>query len=69
MRFVDLVNFVKENNCDWNIDIFDILKDFYNRYSNSQCPIVEQEIIFPTEDFQEPEKGEYTIEDLLKLFS
>lgn len=72
IRYSDLVSYTKENHISWNTDLFDVLRGFFNQYSPqpsfSPTPL-QQEIIFPTEDFQEPEKGEYTTEDLLKLFS
>lgn len=69
MKYLNLVNYVKENHVDWNTDIFDVLKGFFNQYSNlcvSEPPI-QQEIIFPSEDFKGPEDGEYSINDLLNL--
>jgi hypothetical protein len=69
MKYSDLVSYIKENHIDWNTDIFDVLKDFFNQYSNlcvSEPPI-QQEIIFPSEDFKKPEDGEYSINDLLNL--
>lgn len=70
-KYSDLVQYTKDNHISWNTDLFDVLRGFFNQYSPqpspSQAPL-QQEITFQ-EEFQEPEDGEYSIEDLLKLFS
>ena len=71
IKYSDLVQYTKDNHISWNIDLFDVLRGFFNQYSPqpspSQVPL-QQEITFP-EEFQEPGDGEYSIEDLFKLFS
>lgn len=72
IRYSDLVSYTKENHISWSTDLFDVLRKFFEQYSPQSSPShtpLQQEIIFTTEDFQEPEKGEYTTEDLLRLFS
>lgn len=70
MKYSDLVSYIKENHINWNTDLFDVLRGFFEQYSpqpiSSELPI-QQEIIFPSEDFKEPEDGEYSINDLLNL--
>lgn len=70
MKYLDLVSYVKENRIDWNVDLFDVLRGFFEQYSPQSHPSeppIQQEIIFPSEDFKEPEDGEYSINDLLNL--
>ena len=70
MKYSDLVSYVKENHISWNTDLFDVLRGFFEQYSSqpiSSEPPIQQEIIFPSEDFKEPEDGEYSINDLLNL--
>ncbi len=71
-KYSDLVSYTKENHISWNTDLFDVLRGFFEQYSPQQLPSptpLQQEIIFSTKDFQEPEDGEYSINDLLNLFS
>lgn len=73
MKYSDLVQYTKDNHVSWNTDLFDVLRGFFEEYSQqllspSQPPI-QQELFFPSEEFQEPENGEYTTQDLLNLFS
>lgn len=71
-KYSDLVQYTKDNHISWNTDLFDVLRGFFNQYSpqpsSSQAPL-QQEIIFTDNSFSLPEDGEYSIEDLLKLFS
>ena len=72
IRYSDLVSYTKENHISWNTDLFDVLRGFFNQYSpqSSFSPTpLQQEIIFPTEEFKEPEDGEYSIDDVLNLLS
>ena len=71
IKYEDLVEYIKENHISWNEDLFDVLRGFFNNYSQPHLPTlpIQQEIIFPTQDFQEPTDGEYSIEDVLKLLS
>lgn len=68
----DLVKYIKENHINWNTDLFNVLRGFFEEYSqpslSSPTPI-QQELVFPTQEFQAPSDGEYTPEDLLNLFS
>lgn len=70
IKYSDLVSYIKENHINWNTDLFDVLRGFFNQYSSQHQPSeppIQQEIIFPSEDFKEPEDGEYSINDLLNL--
>lgn len=71
-KYSDLVQYTKDNHISWNTDLFDVLREFFNQYSPqpspSQAPL-QQEIIFTDNSFSPPEDGEYSIEDLFKLFS
>ena len=75
IRYAELVEYIKKNHINWNTDIFDVLRDFFEEYSShdyspssSPIPPVKQEPIMPNE-FKEPDDGEYTTQDLLNLFS
>lgn len=71
IKYSDLVEYTKEHHISWEIDLFDILRDFFQNYCSPTPPnsSIQQEIIFPSEEFVEPEDGEYTIEDVLNLFN
>ncbi len=75
MVYKDLVEYIKENHVDWNTDLFDVLKNFFNskfqKLSNSPhtSPPIQQELLFSEEEFHEPENGEYTQQDLFNLFN
>ena len=71
IKYADLVAYIKENHINWNTDLFDVLRGFFQDYSSPipSDPPIQQELIFPTEEFIEPENGEYSTEDVLKLFS
>ena len=70
IRYSDLVSYTKENHISWNTDPFDVSRGFFNQYSSqsslSPTPL-QQEIIFSSEEFKEPEDGEYSINNLLNL--
>lgn len=75
IRYSDLVQYTKENHVNWNMDLFDVLKGFFEEYSSHNyshlplsTPPVKQELIMPNE-FKEPANGEYTTQDILNLFS
>lgn len=76
-KYIEIVNYIKDNHISWNNDVFDILKGFFGSQSQQYFPSptptppspVQQELVFPNEDFKEPQNGEYTTQDLIKLFS
>ena len=71
-KYSDLVNYIKENHINWNTDLFDVLKGFFEKYSPQTTPTdspIQQELVFPKEEFIAPADGEYTTDDLLNLFS
>lgn len=76
IRYAELVDYIKRNHVNWNTNLFDVLKGFFDEYSShdyspppppSTSPI-RQEIIMPRQ-FKEPKDGEYTIQDLIDLFN
>lgn len=73
IKYGDLVQYIKDNHINWNTDLFDVLKGFFEQYSQQlptpSQPPVQQELVFPSEEFKEPENGEYTNKDLINLFS
>ena len=74
IKYGDLVQYIKENHINWNTDLFDVLRGFFEQYSLPQSPIpsnhpIQQNIIFPKEEFKSPANGEYTTEDVLNLFN
>lgn len=75
IRYAELVEYIKRNHVNWNIDLFDVLKGFFEEYSShdyspspSSIPPIKQELIMSNE-FKEPANGEYTTQDILNLFS
>jgi len=77
IRYAELVDYIKRNHVNWNTDLFDVLRGFFEEYSRHDyspppplsTPPVQQEFIFPSEEFKEPADGEYTTQDILNLFS
>ena len=77
IRYAELVDYIKRNHINWNTDLFDVLKGFFEEYSSHDyslqppppTPPVHQELIFSSEKFHEPADGEYTTDDLINLFS
>lgn len=74
IKYSDLVNYIKENHINWNEDLFEVLKGFFRDYYTPKNPStsfsqhIQQELLF-SEEFKEPENGEYTIQDTLNLFN
>lgn len=77
IRYAELVDYIKRNHINWDTDLFDVLKDFFEEYPShdylpplpqTSYPLIQQELIMP-KDFKEPENGEYTTQDLIDLFS
>ena len=71
IKYADLVAYIKENHINWNTDLFDVLRGFFQDYSSPipSDPPIQQKLIFPTEEFIEPENGEYSTQDLINLFN
>ena len=77
IRYAELVDYIKRNHVNWNTDLFDVLKGFFEEYSSHDylpppllsTPPVQQELVFPSKEFKEPADGEYTTDDLINLFS
>ena len=72
----DLVMYVKEHHVNWNTDLFDVLRGFFEECSQPPAPPspvhsqpVQQRLVFEERVFREPDGGEYSIDDLLDLFS
>ena len=77
IKYVELVEYIKRNHVDWNTDLFDVLRGFFEEHSSHDYslplpqpsyPPIKQELTLP-KDFKEPKDGEYTSEDLINLFS
>ena len=79
IKYGDLVQYIKDNHVSWNTDLFDVLRGFFDskyplptQYSLPSQPLntpIQQEILFPIQEFKEPIDGEYTQQDLMNLFS
>lgn len=74
IEYSELVQYVEDNHINPHTNLFEILSKFFEEYyvnkHNASCQIVEteqQSIVF--NQFIEPENGEYSIEDVLTLFS
>ena len=71
IKYGDLVQYIKDNHVSWNTDLFDVLRGFFDKYSEPNIPSspTQQEILFLSEEFKEPADREYSMDDTLKLFS
>lgn len=72
IKYGDLVEYIKANHINWNTDLFDVLKGFFNQYYQQPPPLshsTQQDLFTQTVEFKEPENGEYTAQDLMNLFS
>jgi hypothetical protein len=76
IKYAELVDYIKRNHVNWNTDLFDVLKGFFEEHSSHDYlqplpqpsyPLIQQKPIIP-KDFKEPENGEYTTDDLINLF-
>lgn len=76
IKYAELVEYIKRNHVNWNTDLFDVLKGFFEEYSQSLPPYSSPDSTMSTDTmvlqnrkFIEPEEGEYTNDDLFNLFS
>lgn len=77
ITYGDLVQYIKDNHINWDTDLFEVLRGFFEQYSQPPISITqslpytpsEDSVIFERRIFVEPTDGEYTSEDLLNLFS
>lgn len=77
IRYAELVEYIKREHVNWNTDLFEVLRGFFEQYSQPQAPSptlpVQQEIKWEVPEvptpFTPPANGEYTSEDLLNLLS
>lgn len=82
IKYYDLVKYVKNHHVDWNRDLFEVLRGFFEEYADSQpatdvmaSPTPQREpqrepVVYQhITDFKHPDDGEYTSDDLLNLFS
>ena len=82
IKYGDLVEYTKRNRINWNTNLFDVLKGFFEEYSHPLPPptpsLPIQQKLFPgtmdaldelSHSFQAPADGEYSLEDLKDLFS
>ena len=71
IKYGDLVEYIKRNHINWNRDLFDVLRGFFEEYSQPSLPSdsLSEELIFQHREFKAPDDGEYTTNDLMDLFS
>ena len=72
IKYGDLVKYIKENHINFNEDLFDVLRGFFEQYYQLPTSLntpIQQELLFTSEEFEEPKDGEYTIQDLINLFN
>ena len=80
IRYGELVQYIKDNHINWNTDLFEVLRGFFEQYysptppcfpdsslSESIKPI--QGTVTTPKAFKEPQNGEYTDQDLINLFN
>ena len=71
IKYGDLVQYIMENHVNWNTDLFDVLRGFFEKYSQLPTPSFppKQVLDTPKVEFKEPDNGEYSAQDLINLFS
>ena len=81
IKYSDLVQYTKDNHINWNADLFDVLRGFFNQYYQlpATTPSIsingitshspQQDLFTQTIEFKEPVDGEYIYQDLLNLFN
>jgi len=73
IKYSHLVQYIKENHINWDTDLFEVLRDFFNQYSpptnSPPLPSSSSSISYSPSTFIEPEDGEYSIQDLINLLS
>ena len=75
IKYAELVDYIKRNHVNWNTDLFDVLKGFFEEYSSHDysppppLSTYHSAGTYSVKGFKEPENGEYTAEDLINLFS
>jgi len=81
IKYAELVDYIKRNHVNWNTDLFDVLRDFFEKHSSHDysppLPHLSTSPAHSYEDveiymrsatkFKEPKNGEYTAEDLISL--
>ena len=80
IKYAELVDYIKRNHVNWDTDLFDVLRGFFEEYYSHDyslplppspppsIPLNKQLHSMPKE-FKEPNNGEYTTQDLIDLFS
>lgn len=73
IRYGELVDYIKRNHINWDTELFEVLRGFFDERNTVSAPSpnnsIQQGLIFPKKEFKEPEDGEYTSDDLLNLFN
>ena len=74
IKYAQLVDYIKANHVNWNTDLFEVLRGFFEQYTQSlqyslPPPPISPTQLFPKQQFKEPKEREYTIQDLINLFS
>ena len=71
IKYAELVDYIKRNHVNWDTDLFDVLRGFFDEYSQPLLPSdsLPEELIFQHREFKAPDDGEYTSNDLMDLFS
>ena len=76
IKYAELVDYIKRNHINWSTDLFDVLKGFFEEYSQPLPPYsspdsttMPTDTVLQNRKFIEPEGGEYTNDDLFNLFS
>ena len=71
IKYSDLIQYTKKNHISWDKDLFDVLKGFFEQYSQptlSHSPH-QEDLFAQSTEFIEPANGEYNSQDLNNLFN
>jgi len=79
IQYSELVQYIKDNHINWNTDLFDVLKGFFENRNQITLPSIHNNVqaklnikpqdFFKQEPFKEPDDGEYKDQDLYNLFN
>ena len=80
IRYKDLVEYTKTNHVNWDTELFSVLRDFFDKYTQQRSMITTPQHNFPPDvpppeyfldivSFNPPDDGEYGVQDVLNLLN